>query len=51
MVAWDIAPGGGEYENRLVLVGIGAKETVSLSGARIPADHSAGRWEPISARG
>ncbi|MFI7234788.1 hypothetical protein [Streptomyces cyaneofuscatus] len=51
LIAWDIAPGGGEYENRLVLVGIGAKKTVSLSGARTPADHSAGRWEPIFARG
>ncbi|MET9093835.1 hypothetical protein ABZX72_17250 [Streptomyces cyaneofuscatus] len=51
LIAWDIAPGGGEYENRLVLVGVGGRKTVSLSGARTPADHSAGRWEPVFARG
>ncbi|MGW6580312.1 hypothetical protein ACWF76_13085 [Streptomyces globisporus] len=50
LIAWDIAPGGGEYENRLVLVGIGSEKTVSLSGARTPKDHSAQRWEPIFAR-
>ncbi|WP_408993838.1 hypothetical protein [Streptomyces sp. 1268] len=50
LIAWDIAPGGGEYENRLVLVGIGSKETISLSGARTPKDHSSKRWEPIFAR-
>ncbi|MEU3205598.1 hypothetical protein ABZ702_17285 [Streptomyces cyaneofuscatus] len=51
LIAWDIAPGGGEYENRLVLVGVGGLKTVSLSGARTSADHSAGRWEPVFARG
>ncbi|MBT2898644.1 hypothetical protein [Streptomyces sp. McG3] len=50
LIAWDIAPGAGEYENRLVLVGVGSGKTVSLSGARTPKDHSAGRWEPIFAR-
>ncbi|MFB7969107.1 hypothetical protein [Streptomyces rubiginosohelvolus] len=51
LIAWDIAPGGGEYENRLVLVGIGSEKTVSLSGARTPKDHSSKRWEPVFARG
>ncbi|MGW1291945.1 hypothetical protein [Streptomyces sp. NPDC002533] len=50
LIAWDIAPGGGEYENRLVLVGIGSKKTISLSGARTPKDHSSKRWEPVFAR-
>ncbi|MEU6046605.1 YncE family protein [Streptomyces griseus] len=50
LIAWDIAPGGGEYENRLVLVGIGSRKTISLSGARTPKDHSSKRWEPIFAR-
>ncbi len=50
LIAWDIAPGGGEYRNRLVLVGIGSEKTISLSGARTPRDHSSKRWEPIFAR-
>lgn len=50
LIAWDIAPGGGEYQNRLVLVGIGSERTISLSGARTPEDHSSKRWEPVFAR-
>ncbi|WP_282690314.1 hypothetical protein [Streptomyces sp. CC216C] len=42
--------GGGEYENRLVLVGVGSKKTISLSGARSPRGHSSKRWEPMFAR-
>ncbi|CAM5543967.1 hypothetical protein [Streptomyces badius] len=50
LIAWDIAPGAGEYDTRLVLVGIGSKNTISLSGARTPKDHSSKRWEPIFTR-
>lgn len=50
LIAWDIAPGGNEFENRLVLVTIGSDQVVPLSGARIPKDYAPGRWEPILAR-
>ncbi|MEV0778008.1 hypothetical protein [Streptomyces sp. NPDC050428] len=50
LIAWDIAPGGGEYDNRLVLITLGSDKVVSLSGARTPKDYSPGRWEPIFAR-
>lgn len=50
LIAWDIAPGGGEYDNRLVLITLGTDKVVSLSGARTPKDYSPGRWEPVFAR-
>ncbi|WP_069630418.1 hypothetical protein [Streptomyces niveus] len=50
LIAWDIAAGGNEYENRLVLITIGSDKVVSLSGARTPKDYSPGRWEPIFAK-
>ncbi|GGJ97188.1 hypothetical protein GCM10011583_30950 [Streptomyces camponoticapitis] len=50
LIAWDIAPGGKEFDNRLVLITIGSDKVVSLSGARTPQDNSPGRWEPIFAR-
>ncbi|TXL92777.1 hypothetical protein [Streptomyces sp. IB2014 016-6] len=50
LIAWDIAPGGNEFENRLVLITIGSDEVVSLSGARTPKDYSPGRWEPVFAK-
>ncbi|MFC9606657.1 hypothetical protein ACFTTN_24755 [Streptomyces niveus] len=50
LIAWDIAPGGNEFENRLVLITIGSDKVVSLSGARTPKDYSPGRWEPLFAK-
>ncbi|MGW8670199.1 hypothetical protein [Streptomyces niveus] len=50
LIAWDIAAGGNEFENRLVLITIGSDKVVSLSGARTPKDYSPGRWEPIFAK-
>ncbi|WP_405618805.1 hypothetical protein OG292_30090 [Streptomyces sp. NBC_01511] len=50
LIAWDIAPGGGEFDNRLVLITIGSDKVVSLSGVRTPKDYSPGRWEPIFAK-
>lgn len=49
LIAWDIAAGGNEFENRLVLITIGSDKVVSLSGARTPKDYSPGRWEPVFA--
>ncbi|MFC8076805.1 hypothetical protein ACFUN8_14880 [Streptomyces sp. NPDC057307] len=50
LIAWDIAAGGNEFENRLVLVTIGSDRVVPLSGARTPKDYAPGRWEPVLAR-
>ncbi|WP_405687017.1 hypothetical protein OG204_25650 [Streptomyces sp. NBC_01387] len=50
LIAWDIVPGGGEYDTRLVLVTLGSDKEVVLSGARTPKDFSGGRWEPVFAR-
>ncbi|GHA17778.1 hypothetical protein GCM10010372_16890 [Streptomyces tauricus] len=49
LIAWDITPGANEFHNRLVLVTIGNKKTVPLSGFRQGNDGAAGRWEPIFA--
>ncbi|MGA4848138.1 WD40 repeat domain-containing protein [Streptomyces sp. G5(2025)] len=49
LIAWDIAPGTSEYRNRLVLVTIGSKKTVPLSGYRSPKADSEGRWTPVFA--
>ncbi|MBW5424164.1 WD40 repeat domain-containing protein [Streptomyces sp. BG9H] len=49
LIAWDIAPGTSEYRNRLVLVTIGSKKTVPLSGYRSSKADSAGRWQPVFA--
>jgi hypothetical protein len=46
LIAWDIAPGTNEYRQRLVLVTIGSRKTVPLSGYRSPDFGSAGRWYP-----
>ncbi|MEV5980379.1 WD40 repeat domain-containing protein [Streptomyces sp. NPDC052114] len=50
LIAWDIAPGTSEYRQRLVLITIGSKKTVPLSGYRTPKDGSSGRWTPVFAR-
>ncbi|QEV22173.1 WD40 repeat domain-containing protein [Streptomyces alboniger] len=50
LIAWDIAPGTSEYRNRLVLVTIGSRKTVPLSGYRSSKADSAGRWEPVFAQ-
>ncbi|MFH8470063.1 WD40 repeat domain-containing protein [Streptomyces sp. NPDC017991] len=49
LIAWDITPGTNEFHNRLVLVTIGNKKTVPLSGFRQGNDGADGRWEPIFA--
>lgn len=49
LIAWDIAPGGSEYRQRLVLITIGSKKTVPLSGYRTGSLKSTGRWHPIFA--
>ncbi|WAL94803.1 WD40 repeat domain-containing protein [Streptomyces sp. Je 1-369] len=49
LIAWDIAPGTSEYRNRLVLVTIGSKKTVPLSGYRSSKDRGVKRWTPIFA--
>lgn len=49
LIGWDIAPGGGEYRTRLVLITVGSDKEIVLSGARTPQDSSAGRWEPVFA--
>jgi len=49
LVAWDIASGTNEFHQRLVLVTIGSKKTVPLSGFLKGNDGAAGRWEPIFA--
>ncbi|WP_447041910.1 WD40 repeat domain-containing protein [Streptomyces sp. DSM 118878] len=49
LIGWDIAPGGNEYRQRLVLVTIGSGKTVPLSGYRSPDFGSAGRWYPVFA--
>lgn len=50
LIAWDIAPGTSEYRNRLVLVTIGSKKTVPLSGYRSSKADRVGRWTPIFAK-
>ncbi|MEV0257051.1 WD40 repeat domain-containing protein [Streptomyces sp. NPDC050732] len=50
LIAWDIAPGTSEYRNRLVLVTIGSKKTVPLSGYLPSKADAAGRWTPVFAR-
>ncbi|MFK4067757.1 WD40 repeat domain-containing protein [Streptomyces sp. NPDC029674] len=50
LIAWDIAPGTSEYRNRLVLVTIGSKKTVPLSGYRSSKADAVGRWNPVFAR-
>lgn len=50
LIAWDIAAGGNEFANRLVLITIGSDKVVPLSGARTPKDYSPGRWEPVFAK-
>ncbi|NDZ89794.1 WD40 repeat domain-containing protein, partial [Streptomyces sp. SID10115] len=49
LIAWDIAPGASEYRNRLVLVTIGSKKTVPLSGYRSSKADGVGRWTPVFA--
>ncbi|MFD6290200.1 WD40 repeat domain-containing protein [Streptomyces sp. NPDC060205] len=49
LIAWDIEPGTNEFHNRLVLVTIGNKKTVPLSGFRQGNDGADGRWDPIFA--
>ncbi|MFJ2772885.1 WD40 repeat domain-containing protein [Streptomyces sp. NPDC087300] len=49
LIAWDIAPGTSEYRNRLVLVTIGSKKTVPLSGFLSPKADADGRWTPVFA--
>ncbi|PSM42246.1 hypothetical protein C6Y14_17770 [Streptomyces dioscori] len=49
LIAWDITPGTNEFHNRLVLVTIGNKKTVPLSGFRKGNDGADGRWVPIFA--
>ncbi|BCL31474.1 WD40 repeat domain-containing protein [Streptomyces aurantiacus] len=49
LIAWDIDPGTNEFHNRLVLVTIGNKKTVPLSGFRQGNDGAAGRWQPVFA--
>ncbi|MGW0532836.1 WD40 repeat domain-containing protein [Streptomyces sp. NPDC003032] len=49
LIAWDIAPGTNEYRQRLVLVTVGSRKTVPLSGYRSPKELSPGRWTPIFA--
>ncbi|MFI7317213.1 WD40 repeat domain-containing protein [Streptomyces venezuelae] len=49
LIAWDIAPGTSEYRNRLVLVTIGSKKTVPLSGYRSSKADGVGRWTPVFA--
>ncbi|MFH8611283.1 WD40 repeat domain-containing protein [Streptomyces sp. NPDC018029] len=50
LIAWDIAPGTSEYRSRLVLVTIGSKKTVPLSGFQSSKADAAGRWLPVFAR-
>ncbi|MEU6823017.1 WD40 repeat domain-containing protein [Streptomyces atriruber] len=50
LIAWDIEPGTSEYRNRLVLVTIGSKKTVPLSGYRSSKADGVGRWTPVFAR-
>ncbi|WP_055567358.1 hypothetical protein [Streptomyces atriruber] len=50
LIAWDIEPGTSEYRQRLVLVTVGSKKTIPLSGYRSPKDGSGGRWTPLFAR-
>lgn len=50
LIAWDIAPGGNEFENRLVLITMGSDKVVPLSGPRDPKDYAPGRWEPVFAK-
>jgi hypothetical protein len=49
LIAWDIAPGTNEFHNHLVLVTIGSKKTVPLSGFQKGNDGSPGRWTPVFA--
>ncbi len=49
LIAWDIARGSNEYRQRLVLVTIGSKKTVPLSGYRTSDFDSGGRWHPVFA--
>jgi hypothetical protein len=49
LVAWDIAPNDMEFHNHLVLVTIGDKKTIPLSGFRHGNDSSPGRWEALFA--
>ncbi|MEV7191841.1 WD40 repeat domain-containing protein [Streptomyces sp. NPDC093510] len=49
LIAWDIAPGTSEYRNRLVLVTIGSKKTVPLSGYRSSKADAGSRWTPLFA--
>ncbi|MFF1375222.1 WD40 repeat domain-containing protein [Streptomyces sp. NPDC058308] len=50
LIAWDIAPGTSEYRSRLVLVTVGSKKTVPLSGYRSSKADGVGRWTPVFAR-
>ncbi|MFD6437083.1 WD40 repeat domain-containing protein [Streptomyces venezuelae] len=50
LIAWDIAPGTSEYRNRLVLVTIGSKKVVPLSGYRSSKADGVGRWTPLFAQ-
>ncbi|MER6403530.1 WD40 repeat domain-containing protein [Streptomyces viridosporus] len=48
LIAWERAPGPGEYRPRLVLVTLGSEKVLPLSGVREP-DESSGtvEWEPV----
>ncbi|MEU1148618.1 WD40 repeat domain-containing protein [Streptomyces sp. NPDC005863] len=50
LIAWDIAPGTSEYRQRLVLITVGSKKTVPLSGFTGGKSGSADRWTPVFAR-
>ncbi|MEU5593470.1 hypothetical protein [Streptomyces sp. NPDC020298] len=47
LIAWGIGGDHNEYHQRLVLVTVGSKKVVPLSGFRSPKDDTRGRWEPL----
>ncbi len=48
LIAWERAPGPGEYRPRLVLVTIGSEKVVPLSGVREPDGvFETMEWEPV----
>ncbi|MFF9762840.1 WD40 repeat domain-containing protein [Streptomyces caelestis] len=48
LIAWERAPGPGEYRPRLVLVTIGSEKVVPLSGVREPDEaFETVEWEPV----
>ncbi|KAF3464753.1 WD40 repeat domain-containing protein [Streptomyces sp. Tu 3180] len=50
LIAWERAPGPGEYRPRLVLVTIGSEKVVPLSGVREPDEvFETAEWQPVFA--